>query len=340
MKKYSFILAFILFFSSFAQAREWQKLEIPGAVCGNGLPYSIFVDITASSKLYVEMMSGGACWDTWTCYGPRIRTWLHQMPKLPYFSVMSSNDPEVSPAHDHTAIYFPYCTGDVFAGTHTAVYQLGAKVHHHGKLNIEKAFRYLKDKNIIALDNIDELTIFGASAGAIGSFMHAKKIASYVPNAHTKRIISDSPGLHFGPNFWEKFPARLAQDIFNALDEIQFKYDPNDGLVAPGIPSACEFYHDFSIGILQASKDIIMSKLFGDITMREHERLVYSAEGVFEQTKNVANCAVWAPPSKLHTFLILPQTADYKTSENTENEKEAIDFARDIFKGHTEVNYR
>lgn len=340
MKKFIAALILLLSLSSFSEARQWQRMDIPGAVCGNGLQYSIFVDLKPSSKLYVELMSGGACWSTWSCYGPRLRTWIHQMPQLPSFSVMSSSDETVSPAHDHSAVYFPYCTGDVYAGTHTAVYQFGAKVHHHGKLNIQKAFRYLKEQNLIAFEGIEELTIYGASAGAIGSFMHAKMISGYTPNARTKRIISDSPGLHFGPDFWDKFPPRLAKDIYQALDDIQFEYDPNDGLVAPGIPSICEFYHDFSIGILQASQDIIMSRLFGEITMSEHEELVYSPKGVYEQTKKVKNCAVWAPSSKLHTFLILPQTADYKTSENTPAEKEAMDFARDIFNGKTNRNYK
>lgn len=340
MKIITLLVLLLTSLSSFSEAREWQRIDIPDAVCGNGLQYSIFADLKPSKKLYVELMAGGACWNTWSCYGPRLRTWIHQMPKLPVFSVMSSSDPETSPAHDHTAIYFPYCTGDVYAGKHTATYQLGAKVHHQGYNNIKKTFQYLKAQGLIAFDQVEELTIYGASAGAIGSFIHARGISDYTPYAKKKRIISDSPGLHFGPDFWEKFPPQLALDINQALDDIQFHYDPNDGLVAPGVPLACEYYHDFSIGILQASQDIIMSRLFGEITMREHEELVYSDKGVYELTKSVKNCATWAPASKLHTFLIVPQTADFKTEADTPREKEAMDFARDIFKGKTNKNYK
>jgi hypothetical protein len=334
-----FLVALTLSFS--LSAREWQRIEVPGAVCGNGYQYSIFVDIKPNSeKLLVEFMPGGACWSTWSCYGPRFRTWIHQMPKLPAFSVIGSGNPEVSPVADHSAIYFPYCTGDVYAGRHVARYQTGARVHHQGHQNVTLAFEHLRDEGIIPFDKIEELTFYGASAGAIGALIHGKRIyENYVPKAQKRRIISDSPGLHFGPTFWEKFPEQLFDDIRQALADVDFVFDENDGFVAPNLPRTCKFYSDFSIGILQGSQDLVMAYLFGEINHWEHEKLVYSDLGLYEQTKSTPNCAAWVPSTKHHTFLVLPMTADYEAGPKSTS-VDAMSFAKKIIQGKTDTNYR
>lgn len=339
--KFLILKSLILFCLSLTvvQARDWKRVEVPGAVCGNGQPYSIFLDQKDEKKLFVEFMGGGACWSTWTCYGPRLRAWMHQMPNFPSLSLISSEDPEVSPFANQTAVYFPYCTGDVFAGTHVTDYELNATVHHVGSLNIQKALRFLEMEGLVHFDKVEELNIYGASAGAIGGFMHARRIANKTPAAIKKTLLADSPGLHFGEDFWDKFTDSMRTDIQRALDSINFTYDPSHGLVAPGVPSACEFYNDFSIGILQASQDLVMSRLFGEISHQEHEDLVYSRDGVYQQTLGVPNCATWAPSSKWHTYLILSNTAQH-TASNLGREKTALEFSMDILAGKTEVNYR
>lgn len=320
-----------------ALGRDWQRVEIPGAQCANGSVYSVFIDNKGSDKLYVEFMGGGACWSTWSCYGPSPKTWSYPVPMLPYLSVMSSDDPERSPVHDHTAIYFPYCTGDVYAGDHTAKYQLGATVHHRGKANVQKALAHLEQGGLIDFKNKSELALYGASAGAIGSFIHAHRIAKLMPSAQKKRLIADAPGLHFGKDFWNKFSEKFKDDVGESLQEINLNYDRDDGLLAPGVVQLCRFYDDFDIGILQGSQDLIMAYRFGEIDRREHEKLVYSELGVYEQTKKAKNCAAWVPASMMHTFLVFPLSAKIKTSQG---EVEALDFARRIFEGETQQNYR
>jgi len=335
------LLLFTTFALSSVHARDWQRVQVPGAVCGNGQPYSIFIDRTKKDekKLFVEFMGGGACWNTWTCYGPRLRAWMHQMPNFPNLSLISSEDPAVSPFAEQTAVYFPYCTGDVYAGTHIIDYELNARVHHVGSLNIQKALRFLEIENLIKFDKVQELTIYGASAGAIGGFIHARRIANKTPAARKKTIISDSPGLHFGDNFWDKFSDPIRVDMQSALDNINFDYNPNNGMIAPGITSACKFYSDFSIGILQASQDLVMSRLFGEITHQEHEDLVYSRDGIYQQTLNIPNCAAWTPSSKWHTYLLLSNTAAH-TASNLGEQRTALEFSIDILEGKTQVNYR
>lgn len=218
-------------------------------------------------------------------------------------------------------------------------YELNATVHHVGSLNIQKALRFLEMEGLVHFNKVEELNIYGASAGAIGGFMHARRIANKTPAASKKTLLADSPGLHFGEEFWEKFTDTMRTDIQRALDAIHFSYDENNGMVAPGVPSACEFYHDFSIGILQASQDLVMSRLFGEISHQEHEDLVYSRDGIYQQTLDVPNCAAWTPSSKWHTYLLLPNTAEH-TASYLDDEKTALEFSLDILDGKTQVNYR
>ena len=109
-----------------AYAREWREIIIPGAFCGDGSPYKVFLDKRSHKRMLIEFMGGGACWSDDTCRGYNLRTWIYNIPKVPQFSVLMS-DIEGSPWSKHSVLYFPYCTGDVHAGNHVATYE-GKKI--------------------------------------------------------------------------------------------------------------------------------------------------------------------------------------------------------------------
>ena len=71
---------------------------------------------------------------------PLSRTWLHPIPKIPLFSTISSGYEGVSPVSEDTVVYLPYCTGDVFAGSHVAQYQMNLNVRHSGYQNTVQVF--------------------------------------------------------------------------------------------------------------------------------------------------------------------------------------------------------
>src|SRR5438552_1818275 len=48
---------------------DWQKVEMPGAQCGNGSQYKFFVHKTSSPNVMFFFEGGGACWDYDTCSG-------------------------------------------------------------------------------------------------------------------------------------------------------------------------------------------------------------------------------------------------------------------------------
>tara|TARA_R110002072_G_scaffold276051_1_gene437618 strand:- start:383119 stop:384096 length:978 start_codon:yes stop_codon:yes gene_type:complete len=318
-------LLFVLFLSlNSLNAREWKRVKIPGAKCGDGIDYSVFVDQRDSTKLAVEFMGGGVCWDSYTCYGPNFRTWIHPIPKIPNFSSMTKEDGILS---DHTMIYFPYCTGDIHGGSHVAKYQFGVKVHHTGYSNVEKTWKYLQKENIIHFKNIDDLVLYGSSAGAIGSFIHSQTIKPYLKNGIKKTILADSPGLHFGKKFWNKFTSRHHKDFKRSFKPIKLDYSMTTGFVAPTLPLVCDTLKDWEIGILQGTQDVIMSIVFGNISPKEHEKLIYRKDGLANVLNDSPNCSAWVAQTKMHTFLILPKSAEEIMSDG----ESAIDFATRIY---------
>jgi len=335
IKKIAIIASIQLCLILSAQARDWVKIKIPGAKCGDGTDYSVYYNPRNSKKLLVEFMMGGACWDLTSCYGGNIRTWLHPIIELPNYSVLTSSNPKISPFYKHSSLYFPYCTGDVYAGDHKYSYFLGIKANHTGFTNVIKTINHLKENDIIQFSDLKELILFGTSAGAIGSFIHSKSFEKEVGPDTKKFIIADSPGLHFGDDFWHKFTDPMRDDFQTAFNRINLKIDFDDGVVADQMDTVCKGLPEWKIGILQGSQDLVMTLLFGDITPSKHRELIYGPRGLFETTKHTENCASFIPDTKMHTFMLLKKSSQIKAQGMS-----ALNFVRRIYDGKTDRSYK
>lgn len=334
IKRYFLALALILAFGHpHLQAREFTEISIPGAKCGNGAQYKVFYAKKDPALLAVEMMGGGACWSASSCFGPGLRTWIYPIPKLPAYSFMSM-DSQRGPLNNHSLLYFPYCTGDVHAGDHQASYERGKVVYHHGYRNIVLALAFLAQEKIISFEQVKKFVLYGSSAGGIGAFIHSKNFDDYLPLNVQKTLLSDSPGLHFGKNFWKKFTPSLLRDFHTAFDKINFHFSDDDGLVAHHIPDVCEELWDWQIGVLQSTEDIIMTVVFGDQTFKKHRELILGQNGLLASTREGRNCAAWVNDSKIHTFLLLGPTIRMKAGGIS-----ALDFSRRVMAGQTQKNY-
>jgi hypothetical protein len=337
------LLAFALSNPSAAQAssrRQWEKIPIPGAVCGDGLPYSIFVSRGDPRKIAVELMGGGACWDFATCIGPTPTTWIHPIPTVIESGGFVSTDPGESPVSDYTVVYLPYCTGDVHLGNHVAHYgpALG-KVHHVGRANVERAINYVATRNVVDLAAASKIVLYGYSAGAIGTMgaiFHMATMDRYLHPGQEKTLIVDSPGLHFGNAFWDKFSPAYVHDVDLAMQLYGLHATPGDGNVAAVVPAACARFRDWTVGVLQGSRDLVMSALFGDTTPEEEERQIFGPRGLYTLTENPGdNCSAWVPTTYMHTFLVLDAS-----ERITAGGKSAIGYARDLVEGRSGANYR
>lgn len=260
----------------------------------------------------IEFMGGGACWDYESCYGKDSKAKLNPIKKWPVFSVISSGYKRVSPVHDHSMIYFPYCTGDVFSGQHVAHYN-GKTVNHMGFKNVERAIDYIQDSDLFNFQNLEELVLTGASAGAIGAMVHTQTLEPYVSKNTNLRLVADSPGLHFGNEFWDKFSSSLFRDFELSFRGLGLRIHKGDGLVARQLPQFCSTLRHWKIGIMQSTYDLVMSKGFGEISPWNHRKSVLGPNGVLAQTQYAQNCSAWVHDSIAHTFLLIPVTSWFRS---------------------------
>lgn len=325
--KLSLVLLFLIqTYSTFAA--DFVKITIPDAKCGNGEAYSVYLKKNSAQKLLVEFMGGGACWNYDSCFA-NPKTSLAPITSPGPFSVLSTDGPG-NPFDNSTMLYFPYCTGDVHIGNHIANYD-GKTVYHYGSKNIDLTLKYLADNNLIAFDSYKDVTVWGASAGAIGSLFYGKKIEPLLSSQAKKTLILDSPGLHYGPTFWDKFSARTLADFAVALFNVHIIPNFNDGFIAKKLRPTFYLYHEWTIGVLIATKDRVMSTVFGDITPEEHEKLVLGPEGIPAIAQEFSNIKVWLQDSGTHTFLVSKKSSETESIDKMK----AIDFARALVKGES-----
>jgi hypothetical protein len=280
---------------------QWNRVDVPGAVCGNGEPYAVFLRLGRADRIAFEFRGGGACWDGPTCFGPLPFASLALEPVSGDQGGIGSQDPAKSPLSDATYIVFPYCTGDVHAGVSSATYGRRS-VNHFGHRNIEQSLGTLAlIKGLF--ESVTELYLVGRSAGAIGALLHLPSFEQLFPEAR-KIALVDSPGLHFGDRFWQKFAEPYFSAIRDRMNEVGIQLVAEQGNVAVQIPDFCQRFANWRMGILQSLRDRVMSLLFGNISQNAHQQLVMSTNGISQLARaQMGQCFVWIHDSAEHTFL-------------------------------------
>jgi Pectinacetylesterase len=303
----TFVLLAVLF-TTHAIAK-WESIKVPGAVCGDGLPYHVFLKKGSTTRLSIELQGGGACWDQTSCWGPELRNWPHPQIRAGY-SYLSSSESVVS---SYTQVFFPYCNGDVWMGDHDVVYErnpLRLRTFHWGKRNLEKGLRLLVSNDFIRFSTVESFLLFGSSAGAIGSLQHADLLDQYIPRTAKKLLIADSPGMHYGTGFWDKFSYQMLGDFKNSFDRAGMTFDRQITLIAPQMKEYCNERPDWKIGFIQATRDIVMSKIFGNISQDDHAKLVTGPSGIAATVRGLPNCSAHIAYNMGHAFLAVKGEMD------------------------------
>jgi hypothetical protein len=198
---------------------SWQKVELPGAKCGNGSQYKFFVHQSSSPNLLFFFEGGGACWDYDTCSGragvlgaanPNGITddYMTQFTAKYVSPIVNGADPGIPlrsridlPTKDWNIVYMPYCTGDVHVGNNAATYtdQTGQQPplvwHHSGYSNTVLAINHAK----ALFPSVQKLLVTGFSAGGTatgaGYYFVRKGI-----NPQRGYLLNDSGPIYLAPN--------------------------------------------------------------------------------------------------------------------------------------------
>lgn len=182
---------------------NWEKVELPGTVCGNGSQYKFFVKYSdRTDNVVVVFEPGGACWDYPSCTGASgIRGAANpdgipddHYELAPFISPFLQRDDPTSPTSDWNMVYVPYCTGDVHTGNNVITYTdetgTGPDVvfHHKGHDNVQAVVGWI-DQNFT---HVPKMLATGCSAGGAGAITNYYFLRNGVRAAQRGYLLDDS----------------------------------------------------------------------------------------------------------------------------------------------------
>jgi hypothetical protein len=213
-----------LFFSNALQAQDvWQKINVqPGQYsvklgdkqrmitpsCAFGQPYSFYIKPGKVDRVVMYFNGGGACWDFGTC--------AIQPNQAPVYvptadaannpnemqGLLNMEDPD-NPYKNWTAVFLPYCTGDVFTGSKQSVYEnpldpsSPLAIQHRGFDNFAYVLNYLKQqrRNLFGWNKGDfqpaKILVAGSSAGSYGAALNYPWIKRVLGKEAKVSFVSD-----------------------------------------------------------------------------------------------------------------------------------------------------
>ncbi|MCA9707668.1 MAG: hypothetical protein KDK70_17595 [Myxococcales bacterium] len=183
---------------------KWEKVEIPGTVCGNGSQYKFFVNYSETSQNVMMIFEpGGGCWDFETCSGQASLGAANPdgIPDDHLNGILGIHTPLLNrelvdnPVADWNMVFMPYCTGDVHTGRAVTVYSDPAGIepdleyHHNGHDNTVAAVEWLS----VQFPSIPRMLVTGCSAGGAGATANYYFIRTGLDIEHSYLLADSGP---------------------------------------------------------------------------------------------------------------------------------------------------
>jgi hypothetical protein len=198
----------------------WEKVDLPGTVCGNDSQYKIFVNWSKDSdNLVVVLEPGGACWDYDSCTGAngiRGAANVDGLPDdhykmAPFISPFLNRGDDTSPSKTWNMVYVPYCTGDVHTGNAVETYDngSGAEVtfHHEGHADMEAVVSWIDGQ----FTHVPKMLVTGCSAGGVGSMVNYHFLRNGVHAAEKGYLLDDSGPIFPSTGYSGPMHAKIRQ---------------------------------------------------------------------------------------------------------------------------------
>ena len=180
--------------------QEWQWHNIEGSMCRDGSPTGIGLKVKDPKRLVIYLNGGGACFNELTCQSNRA-----SFNEQDFLDLGNSNPGGIfdqtrleNPVREWSMMFVPYCTGDVHMGSryNGRALDLDENQAYVGAYNFEKALTFIEP---YFLENeIEEVLLFGISAGGYGIYTNFLKVKRHFPNAKLT-VINDSGPLFDDP---------------------------------------------------------------------------------------------------------------------------------------------
>lgn len=191
-------------------AGEWTRI-VTGeeTTCALGTEYSFFVRPGTSDNLLIYFQGGGACWNDQTCLAgysvaPEDQRLYDDQVAVDEISVFTEGifdyDNAENPFADYSAVFVPYCSGDVFTGSKEVEFTgpNGPYTVSFNGVNNARAVLHWTYENFAEPGRV---FVTGSSAGAYGAIYHGADIMTNYDEAPVT-LLGDA-GVGVTPRAWE-----------------------------------------------------------------------------------------------------------------------------------------
>lgn len=172
-------------------AREWGVFEPDSdCACADGSEFVLWERPADPNKVVLYFEGGGACFTEESCdFENGTYTSSIDITEPPSDSgLFDATNPE-NPLADHSIIYVPYCTGDVFLSDETTDYG-DLVVRHNGFVNASAGLDLLLGN----YPGAEQVAVTGASAGSVPTPLFAGLAADRCPDTTDIVSFGDSSG--------------------------------------------------------------------------------------------------------------------------------------------------
>jgi hypothetical protein len=249
-----------------APDNQWTWIPIDGAKCRDGSATGIGVRINpASTKLYIYLEGGGACFNAETCaislasFGEaEFDAWAGTVGLTGIFDPTNGENP----VQDWNAIYVPYCSADVHVGDATNVNVNGGPTDQTF-LGYENVGLDL-GRIVPTFDHVTQVLLTGISAGGFGAALNYDRVAAaFCPIPVT--LLDDS-----GPPMSDGYLAPCLQEQWRELWNLQATLPAgcgcdtaNGGGIVNYVTYLSKRWPNSSMGLISSTQDAVISTFYG-----------------------------------------------------------------------------
>lgn len=242
---------------------EWSWIDVPGAECADDSATGMGVNLGTSADVVLFMEGGGACFNTFTCAavahangftGADLQGAVDQVDGD---GLLDRSDPD-NPLKDATFIFFPYCTGDIFAGNNEDGFGDRNQV---GYRNVG----LYTDMIVAASEPVRRVIVSGESAGGFGALYNYDRIAKAFGDLPTFLIDDSGPPI---PDQWLT-PCLQTQlrtywnlDATLPADCTACRGADGGGLVN-ALPYLADTYTDQRLALISSTTDGVIRTFYG-----------------------------------------------------------------------------
>ncbi len=173
------------------RAGEWDAFDPGGdCACADGSEFVLWERPADPAKVVLYFEGGGACFTEETCdFENGTYTSSIDITEPPTDSgLFDATNPE-NPLADHSIVYVPYCTGDVFLGDETTTYG-DLEVRHNGFANASAGLDLL----LANYPDAKQVVVTGSSAGSVPTPLFAGLAADRYSDTTDIVTFGDSSG--------------------------------------------------------------------------------------------------------------------------------------------------